>query len=321
MYIKQLDLKLPLPGYYKFFSSFVYLDDNANLFIIDTGPGCTIGLVLNAIRELSFTSLTMLLTHVHVDHAGGASELCTEIANLYTDKISLECYLYDQAIQHLMDPSRLWQGTVVTLGQELSEAMRCPARFPSDVPVHAPFSSRELKESEAPLTFFREFQTANGKKILVIPTPGHALHHVNYIIDDTMFVGESLGVIYPDSDYLRPATPPVFKRSVYEESILRLKNLTENSIKIKKHAYAHFGLVDACQSSYDYALWQIQKWCDYVGETKKDGSLTEYLAEIDKHIENLASVDERFSCFYKLPQEVQQRERKFIGNTLSGIFG
>lgn len=320
MFIKQLDLKLSLPGYYKFFSSFVYLDDNEDLFIIDTGPSCTIPIVCAAVKELTFKSITLLLTHVHVDHAGGAAKLYTVWSELYTTQRLKVCYLHDRAIPHLRGPERLWQGTVATLGQELSHIMGCPEPFPEAGEVIPPFLSSEFKASDS-LQFYRELKS-DGKKIIAIPTPGHALHHVNYVIDDTMFVGESLGVIYPGTDYLRPATPPVFKRSVYEASIERIKHLTNSALAgVTKHAYAHFGIVEAQQSNYDYALWQIRSWCDYVAETKQQRSLSEYLGDIDKHIQNLASFDKRCAEFYKLPEDVQQRERKFIGNTLSGIFG
>ena len=107
-------------------------------------------------------------------------------------------------IDHLIDPSRLWEGAIMALGKT-AEAYG------------------EIKP--VPFDRFIEANNFTSKLIHPIITPGHSPHHVSYLVENYLFAGEAGGVFLspgPGKRYLRPSTPPRFFMEIYINSLDKL---------------------------------------------------------------------------------------------------
>jgi len=280
-----IDLDQPtLPGFRRFISAWLWR--NATLAVlVDPGPASTIPHLLEVLRANDVERIDyILLTHIHIDHAGGAGALLATYPEA--------CVIcHPDGIAHLVDPEKLWQGSLKVLGKT-AEA------YGAIVPVP--------KEKIA----FDE-QLAGGT-IHAFLTPGHAPHHCCYLIDDLLFAGEVAGV-RGDVDggiYMRPATPPRFVLDIALGSIDRMLQLQPRQM-----AFAHYGLVDDAMKHLHIGRWQLQLWVQ--------GAAALIDTPADQHAEELFDWllvhDPVFARIDRLPDDLQQREREFFGNTLRGM--
>ncbi len=103
-----IPLDQDIPGFGSFIGSWLYKGEKT--FLVDVGPAATVPLLINALDSLGVKSLdAILLTHIHIDHAGGIGDLASRFPDT-----PVVCH--GSGIPHLRDPSRLWQGSVKTLG-------------------------------------------------------------------------------------------------------------------------------------------------------------------------------------------------------------
>jgi glyoxylase-like metal-dependent hydrolase (beta-lactamase superfamily II) len=153
--------------------------------VVDPGPERRIGTLLEGLSE---GPRALLLTHIHLDHAGAAGALVERFPDL-------EVYVHAKGAGHLADPSRLLASAERIYGDELAELW---GRV-------LPVPERNLRVVEGGETI-----SAAGRDLDVTYTPGHASHHVVYFdrSDGTAFVGDVAGVRIPPSDFVRPPTPP-----------------------------------------------------------------------------------------------------------------
>ena len=104
-----IDLDLDRVGFRKFIASWLYKSDDLNI-IIDPGPFSTIPFLRTALETLGITKLDyILLTHIHIDHAGGTGKLL----EYFPDTPTL---CHPKGITHLINPEKLWESTKQVLG-------------------------------------------------------------------------------------------------------------------------------------------------------------------------------------------------------------
>lgn len=159
--------------------------------LIDPGPGSTLDTLREALRSrgLNFAALdSLLLTHIHLDHAGATGSILRENPNL-------KVYVHRAGAAHLVDPSRL----LASAGRLYGSALETLYGACWPVPEA---SLRPLEGGET---------IRLGRVHLeVFYTPGHASHHVTYwdARSRTAFVGDTAGIRVEGKPYLLPATPP-----------------------------------------------------------------------------------------------------------------
>ncbi len=167
------------------------LESGGHLALIDPGPASTFTTVREKLRSrgISLPDLdAILLTHIHLDHAGATGSLVRENSRL-------SVYVHKNGAPHLSDPSKLLASAGRLWGNDL------PRLFGETLPV--PAENLHILEGGETLTL-------GERKIGVVYTPGHASHHVSYFDDaeGVAFVGDTAGVRIENGAYILPATPP-----------------------------------------------------------------------------------------------------------------
>jgi len=164
---------------------------------VDTGTNYSVPLLIDALRqrELDVGDVDFVfLTHIHLDHAGGAGLLMQELPNA-------RCVVHPRGALHMADPAKLIAGTEAVYGVEQTAKM-----YGVIQPVE---QSRIVVAGDA------QWFELNGRKLQVLYTEGHALHH--YCLNDPMsrgvFTGDSFGVSYREMDtaageIIYPTTTP-----------------------------------------------------------------------------------------------------------------
>ncbi|MSM39612.1 MAG: MBL fold metallo-hydrolase [Geobacter sp.] len=280
-----IDLDLPaLEGFRQFISSWLYRGEGFTL-LVDPGPLSTIPRLCAELKRQGVERIdAVLLTHIHIDHAGGTGALLAEFP-------MATVYCHPDGIRHLVAPEKLWEGSRKVLGP-LAEA------YGEIVPV--------------PEARIRFDEAINGTPVRAFLTPGHAQHHCSYLLDDLLFAGEVAGVRgeLPGAIFIRPATPPRFILQVALDSLDRMIALSPRAM-----VFAHYGLVETAPEHLRIARNQLLLWVRGVAETltsdaaHREETLREWLLAHDPHYRNVGL----------LPSDIQARERYFLGNTLRGM--
>ncbi|MFT7458220.1 MAG: glyoxylase-like metal-dependent hydrolase (beta-lactamase superfamily II) [Planctomycetota bacterium] len=166
--------------------------------IIETGTGKALSTILAVLKlkEIPVENVRYVMpTHVHLDHAGGAGHLMQQFPNA-------QLVIHPRGVRHMIDPSKLWQGTVAVYGEQATERL-----YGELVPID---ESRILIANDE---FVLDF---NGRPLLFLDTPGHARHHYS-IYDERssgFFTGDTFGMAYEalasnGLPYIMPTTSPV----------------------------------------------------------------------------------------------------------------
>ncbi|MBA2545693.1 MAG: MBL fold metallo-hydrolase [Solirubrobacterales bacterium] len=149
--------------------------------LIDPGPESSLG---NWVDELDGAPRALLLTHVHLDHAGGAGALVRRWPEL-------PVYVHERGAAHLADPSKLLASAGRLYGDEMDRLWGEVVPVPEEN-IHSLSGGEEVLGFE------------------VAYTPGHASHHVSYFHSGSRraFVGDTACVRIPPSEFVMPPTPP-----------------------------------------------------------------------------------------------------------------
>ena len=195
------------------------------------------GLALQAIRHL-------LLSHIHLDHAGAAGVLVREHPGL-------QIHVSEIGAPHLVDPSRLENSARRLYGDDFDRL------WGELAPVPEENVSTVGAETLGLATF---------------PTPGHASHHVCYLADDgTLYAGDAAGVRIQPSEFVLPPTPP-------PEVDLEVWERTLDEIEARapeRMALIHFGVAGDVERHLGELRVRMREWADRV----RDGASEEQFAD------------------------------------------
>ncbi len=165
---------------------------------VDTGANNAVPLLLDALAQKDLDPADVdyvFLTHVHLDHAGGAGKLLQALPNA-------RCVVHPRGAPHMQDPSKLWAGTEAVYGKQR-------AREIYGVLQPVPRSRLHIADDG-------ERFDLNGRELRALFTEGHARHH--YVLDDPasrgVFTGDSFGVSYRELDtaagpFIFPSATPI----------------------------------------------------------------------------------------------------------------
>ena len=279
----------PITGFNNFISAWLYRGKITCL--IDVGPSSTAPDLLRALQELNIDQLNyILLTHIHLDHAGAIGEITEAFS-----QTPIVCH--PAGLSHLIEPSRLWEGTKKVLG---SMAL--------DYGPIKPVAENRLLEANR---FHNEFITP-------IFTPGHAAHHVSFQTEKYLFAGETGGVhvsLPENRFYLRPATPPKFFLDIALQSVDALIACRANAI-----CYGHFGIQKDAAKMLKKHRKQLLFWEGLIkDEMDHHGNGT--IDHTAACLKRLLKEDPLMATFDQLPPDIQERETYFLQNSINGYLG
>ena len=221
-----ITLDLKFQGRPHAIASYLIRSGNA-VVLIESGPGSTLpGLEAGLAKEgLSPRDVThVLLTHIHLDHAGAAGWLARQGA---------EIYVHPVGAPHMINPEKLLASATRIYGHRMESLWGEFLPVPED-------KLRVVGDGERIVIGNLAFVPIN--------TPGHAEHHYAYLFEDICFSGDVGGVRIPGYQYLRvPMPPPELHLERWHESIKRLQKE-----KFARIAPTHFGI-------YDDPEWQLRE--------------------------------------------------------------
>lgn len=196
--------------------------------IIDTGTNQAVPRVLAALADLGVAPGAVdyvIVTHVHLDHAGAAGALLQACPNAWL-------VAHPKGARHLIDPAKLVAGSLAVYGEAVFRDL-----YGDIVPVAA---ERVIEAGDGYELDFR------GRRLTFLDTPGHARHHfcIHDAGSDAIFTGDTFGISYRDFDvegrpFVFPTTTPVqFEPEALHASVDRLM-----ALKPKAAFLTHFGRV------------------------------------------------------------------------------
>jgi glyoxylase-like metal-dependent hydrolase (beta-lactamase superfamily II) len=216
--------------------------------LIETGPGSTLETVKKGIASLglALTNLkAVLVTHIHLDHAGAAGQLVQETG--------ATLYVHERGAPHLIDPSRLLSSAERIYGDKMMTLWGTLLPAPQEKVV-------ALKGGE--------HLKVLGHDIEVIYTPGHASHHVSLLLDGAaMFTGDAAAIHFEGSPVVRPALPPPeVDLETWESSIDKML-----AAKPKRLLLTHYGEVKDAEAHLRQVPERNQQWAELILEGMRDG--------------------------------------------------
>jgi glyoxylase-like metal-dependent hydrolase (beta-lactamase superfamily II) len=210
--------------------------------LVETGTAPSAPIVAAALASLGVGPAdlaTVVVTHIHLDHAGGTGD----IAELYPEA---EVVVHELGARHLADPSRLMASARMVYGDELDGLFGTLAPTPAE-------RIRAVERTGV-------VDLGGGRRLESHYSPGHARHHVGLVdsVTGDLYVGDAAGVYIQETGDMRPATPPPdFDLDVALESLRTFAALAPTRL-----LFSHFGPVTAVDETLERSAAEISLWVD-----------------------------------------------------------
>jgi glyoxylase-like metal-dependent hydrolase (beta-lactamase superfamily II) len=214
--------------------------------LIESGPGSTLEGLQKGLEQhhLGFGDITdVLLTHIHLDHAGAAGWLSWQGARVH---------VHPAGAPHLLDPSRLLESA----GRIYGDLME-------------PLWGEFLPVAEDRLSVLEDGEEVNieGLRFRPLDTPGHASHHYCYIFEETCFSGDIGGIRLSGLCCPRlPTPPPEFNLEQWRASLERMRKEYDLG-SFSRIAPTHFGIYEDAGwhlDAIEEALDDLEEWMEEV---------------------------------------------------------
>lgn len=218
--------------------------------LIETGPHSTFGHLEEGLKTLQLTPSDVnhvLLTHIHLDHAGAAWALAEHGAKIY---------LHPFGARNMEDPSRL-MASARQIYQDQMDSLWGDMR---------PIPSSQLIQ-----VGHEEELEIGGVRFESLHTPGHAKHHIAWKVDDVIFTGDVAGVKIANGPVQPPCPPPDINIEEWLASIQLIKSLNPSTLYL-----THFGTITEIDGHFDELEAMLSDWSAFVklhweaGKTNED---------------------------------------------------
>ena len=220
------------------------LADGDDLVLVETGPGSTLPALRAALQAAGrdIAELThVVVTHIHLDHAGAAGAVLREAPRA-------RLYVHPAGAPHLVDPSKLMASAARIYGDAMERL------WGAFEPVPAARLTT-LGDGDA-IPFGR------GRRLVALHTPGHASHHVALHDPELgdVYTGDVAGVRLANAPYVRPPTPPPdIDLDAWRASIARLRALDARRLLL-----THFGAVTDVAWHLDELTVRLFDWAGWL---------------------------------------------------------
>lgn len=219
--------------------------------LIETGAALSAPHVKASLKELGCSAqdlATIVVTHIHLDHAGGVGDLAKEYPNA-------RVVVHERGARHLADPTKLVASAYRVFGTKMDE-MFGPL-IPTDPDRIDALGQRETIDLGA------------GRSLDTFHNPGHASHHVALIDSQTgdLYTGDAAGVYVPETGDVRPATPPPdFDFELALNSLQAMQAVAPTRL-----LFSHFGPTTEIARVFEDSLTQLHYWVEWVKQAHHEG--------------------------------------------------
>jgi glyoxylase-like metal-dependent hydrolase (beta-lactamase superfamily II) len=222
--------------------------------LVDPGPSTGLPALLDALGD-DYQPRALLLTHIHLDHAGASGSLARRWPEL-------EVFVHERGARHMVAPERLLESARRLYGEDMD---RLWGEF-----LAVPESRLHVLRGGERLLF-------GDDRFEVAYTPGHASHHVSFLHGGgTAFVGDVGGVrITPEEPTIPPSPPPDIDLEAWHESIELVRGWRPERL-----AMTHFGSAE----DVDHQLDELGERMDRLAEVARTGSQERFIAALRSEI-------------------------------------
>lgn len=247
-----------MSGYTGITAGYLVLADRPALVETGTAKSAPIVRAALAAHGLGPEDLaTVVVTHIHLDHAGGVGD----IAAAYP---GAEVVVHELGARHLVDPSKL-----------MASAMRVYGALMNDVfgPLLPTDQARVRAVGDRAV-----IDLGGGRQLQVRYSPGHAKHHVALLDETTgdLYVGDAAGIYVPEADVVRPATPPPdFDLDVALASLQLFRDMQPRRL-----LFSHYGPVAHVGEILDRSEEELRLWVELVQEARRDDLDLDHAVEL-----------------------------------------
>lgn len=217
--------------------------------LIDPGPTSCLETLLDGLGDVRPRAL--LLTHIHLDHAGASGSLVARWPDL-------EVYVHERGASHMADPSRLLSSARRLYGEDMDRLWGEVVAVP-----------------EANLRVISGGERVVDDRFEVAYTPGHASHHVSYLCDGTAFVGDVGGVRVGNGLTIPPTPPPDIDLEAWRESLA-----TVAAWRPRRLAITHFGGHDDVEAQLQEIGARLDQWAALARDLERDAFIAAVTDEI-----------------------------------------
>ena len=219
-------------------STAAYLIDSPEPALVDAGAASTVDAVLAELEARRAGEIrSIVLTHIHFDHAGGAGHLAERFPEA-------TIYIHERVAPYLSDPAPLIEGVRSVWGEKTEALFGLPVPVPAE-------RVRAIGDGE--------LIDLGDRSLRAVATPGHTRAHLSFLDEGSgaLICGDALGIHLPGAPVVRPATPPAdFSLTDALASIERIRELGAGSLHV-----AHFGIAGPDPATAcDHAAAALTEW-------------------------------------------------------------
>ena len=220
-----------------------YYIDSSNPILIEVGPSNSFPYLISSLESLGINEVNRsAMTHLHLDHIGGIGHLVEKYEKHFV-------YIHELGLKHLPNPEKLWKAvsdiyTEKWLIENWGEIKPTPIE-----------KIKTLNDNEF-------IDLGNNRKLKAYHDPGHAKHHYSFYDETskTLFIGDTLGLIYPHGNFVQPNLPPPdFDKELLFNTLEKFENLELNNL-----ALAHFGIHNNPYELISNAKESIEVWIKFI---------------------------------------------------------
>ena len=235
-----------MSGYSGITSGYLIRSDRPCL--VETGTATSAPIVRDALAGLGVGPddlATIVVTHIHLDHAGGVGDLAAMFPHA-------EVVVHERGARHLVDPEKLLTSARRVFGSVLDDVFG----------VLRPTEAARVRA----LGDTGSIDLGGGRSLSTFHSPGHAQHHVGLVdsLTGDLYVGDAAGIYIPETADLRPATPPPdFDLDLAVRSLERFRAVGPTRL-----LFSHFGPVEDVEPTLDRSIEELRLWVELVKDVR-----------------------------------------------------
>ena len=203
--------------------------------------------MISALESLGIQDIKITaITHLHLDHVGGIGHLNEKYKENFV-------YVHELGLKHLPNPERLWRAVSDVYTEEWLKKNWGEIK---------PIPLNKIKS----LNDGTDIKLETNRNLKALYSPGHAKHHYTFYDEysGTLFMGDTLGLIYPHGDFVQPNLPPPdFNKDILFQTLDSFENL-----ELNKLAIAHFGIHENPNQLINDAKENIENWLLFISNLK-----------------------------------------------------